>query len=134
MNTRSAQIPTKDLKRPSELADSTSDFRLKDLRALKIQYNNVGNPFENSPTLRYTPTPGVGVPSAYPVSLLIKNKNKEQLLDMQQNENMANDLNDEERTLAEHVSNVLIKEFAKAGKRERITDAFVNYLLGVLRF
>ncbi|CAG8551504.1 2619_t:CDS:2 [Diversispora eburnea] len=39
-----------------------------------------------------------------------------------------------ERTLAGYISNVLMKELADAKKRERVTDSFVNYLLGILEF
>jgi len=118
--TRSRQVPTSALRKPSELADSTSDFRPKDLMALNIVYTNSN---ESNPTS-----------SSFDQSLMIKEMDKNQLLYMWDNESMGSHLNSKQRTLAEHVSKVLVQELASAGKREKSTDAFVNFLLSALEF
>ncbi len=120
-NTRSGQMPSSALRRPRDLVDSTSDFRLKDLTALNIVYENM---VEWSPIL----------PDNLDNNLMIANMSKERLVSMWTDDSVAGGLNAEEHTIAEYVSNVLIKELADAGKREKITDAFVNYLLGALKF
>lgn len=128
-NTKSRQIPTSGLRKPSELADSTSYFRPKDLIALNIVYINDDTILlpidQQSNTMLYR---------EYDDNLLIKGMNRDQLLHMWHDESLGSHLNNEQRTLAEHVSKVLIQEMASAGKRERSTDAFVNYLLGALKF
>jgi hypothetical protein len=120
-STRSGQNPSSSLRRPSDLVDSTSDFRFKDLKALNIVYENM------------TLWPLI-LQDDFNRSLLIDNMSKDILVSMWNNESLASHLNPKQHTVAEYVSEVLIKEMASAGKREKITDAFVNYLLGALEF
>jgi len=122
-HTRSGQTFSSALKRPSDLVDSTSDFRFKDLTALRIIYENAKEWPINKTII-----------GDFSISLMIANMSREKLVSMWSDSNVACNLNAEEHTIAEYVSNVLIKELASAGKREKITDAFVNYLLGALKF
>ncbi|RIB02701.1 hypothetical protein C2G38_2124711 [Gigaspora rosea] len=111
------------LKRPSELADNTSEFRRKDLSALNIHYvNGAIEMFEDTPDFSYN------------TSLLLRNAKKDQLFFAWEDDSLTEGWNNKERALARYMSNVLLKEIADAEKRERVTDSFVNYLLGVLEF
>ncbi|CAG8707937.1 5200_t:CDS:1, partial [Ambispora leptoticha] len=71
---------------------------------------------------------------SYNTSLLLRNASKDQLLGVWTDDSFTKGWNNKERALARYISNVLIKELASAGKRERVTDSFVNFLLGVLEF
>ncbi|CAG8778152.1 26642_t:CDS:1 [Dentiscutata erythropus] len=71
---------------------------------------------------------------SYNKSLLLRDVNKDFLIGVWDNDSLTEGWNSEERALARYISNVLIKERASAGKRERVTDSFVNYLLGLLKF
>ncbi|RHZ66584.1 hypothetical protein Glove_306g44 [Diversispora epigaea] len=124
---RSSQEPNIDLTNPSELANSTSEFRRKDINALNIHYRNgsiemFGDVFKNMPNFLYN------------TSLLLRDADKDLLFNVFDNDTLTNGWNDDERALARYISNVLIKERADAEKRERVTDSFVNFLLGLLRF
>jgi len=121
----SGSMPTTKLRKPYDLADSTSDFRPKDLDALNIWYENDLSYDQISHHDKILPRYN---------DLLMNDVDRERLLHVENEEGSAEDMNDAQRTLAGYVSRVLIKEMAKAGKRERVTDAFVNYLLGTLRF
>ncbi|KAF0452289.1 hypothetical protein F8M41_001927 [Gigaspora margarita] len=118
-----SQEPSTGLRRPLDLADSTSDFRWKDLNALNIHYyNGAIEMFEDTPDF------------SYDTSFLLRNAKKEQFFYAWDDDSLTEGWNDEERSLARYMSNVLLKEISSAGKRERVTDSFVNFLLGVLKF
>ncbi|CAG8840871.1 45800_t:CDS:1, partial [Gigaspora margarita] len=122
-NQKTSQEPNTGLRRPSELADSTNDFRWKDLSALNIHYGNGAiEMFEDTPDFLYN------------TSLLLRNAKKEQLFNAWDNDSLTEGWNNEKRSLARYMSNVLLKERSSAEKRERVTDSFVNFLLGVLKF
>ncbi|CAG8764344.1 24951_t:CDS:2, partial [Gigaspora rosea] len=71
---------------------------------------------------------------SYNTSLLLRNANKDQLFGVWTDDSLTEDWHNKERTLARYVSNVLMKELGSAGKREKVTDSFVNFLLSVLKF
>ncbi|RHZ81017.1 hypothetical protein Glove_128g6 [Diversispora epigaea] len=124
-HTRSGQEPSADLRSPSGLVNRTSEFRWKDLRALNIYYENGDiKMFGELPTFSYN----------YNKSLDLRNVNKDLLLNVFDNDALTRGWNDEERALARYISNVLAKERADAGRREKVTDSFVNFLLVTLRF
>lgn len=118
-----SQEPSTGLRSPSELADNTSDFRRKDLNALNIHYaDGAIEMFENTPDF------------SYDTSLLLRNANKDQLFGAWADDSLTEGWNNKERSLARYMSNVLMKEISSAEKRERVTDSFVNFILGVLKF
>ncbi|CAG8753779.1 5701_t:CDS:2, partial [Racocetra fulgida] len=93
------------LRNPSELADSTSEFRRKDLSALNIHYaNGAIEMFEDTPDFSYN------------TSLLLRNANKDQLFGAWADASLTEGWNNKERALARYMSNVLIKEFSSAEK------------------
>ncbi|RHZ50546.1 hypothetical protein Glove_495g46 [Diversispora epigaea] len=120
---RSGQESNTGLRNPSELVNSTSEFGRKDIKALDIQYLN-GNMrmFEAMPD------------SPYDDSLLVQNVNKKQLYDFFTDDSFIKNWNNKEKALAGYISDVLMKEFSNAGKCEKVTDSFVNFLLGGLEF
>ncbi|CAH1766281.1 4961_t:CDS:2 [Entrophospora sp. SA101] len=71
---------------------------------------------------------------AYDDSLPLRNTNGQQLFNVWIDDTPTVGWGNKERTLAEYISEILLKEYAEAGKRERVTDSFVNFLLGVLEF
>ncbi|RHZ51731.1 hypothetical protein Glove_471g5 [Diversispora epigaea] len=91
--TRFDQKPSIKLNSPLQLADSTSEFRWRDIRALNINYRN-GD---------------------------IKMFGELQVISFN-------------TSLPSYISDVLVKELAEAGKREKVIDNFVNFLLGILKF
>src|SRR5690242_9194943 len=99
--TRSGQESSIDLTSPSELANSTSEFRWKDIKALNIHYRNSSiDMFGDMPNFSYN------------TSLLLRDVNKDLLFNVFDNDNLTRGWNDDERALARYVSNVLIKEQA----------------------
>src|SRR5688572_8855791 len=96
---RSAQEPSTDLRSPSELVDSTTEFRRKDISALNIHYVNGSiEMFEDAPNFSYN------------TSLLLRNANKDQLFGVWTDDSLTEGWNNKERTLARYISNVLVKE------------------------
>ncbi|CAG8805117.1 25247_t:CDS:2 [Dentiscutata erythropus] len=111
------------MRTPSELSDSTNEFRLKNINALNICFGDGADAmFGDKPDFLYE------------AILLLQDTNKDFLIGVWDNDSLTEGWNSKERALASYISNVLIKEHASAGKRERVTDSFVNYLLGVLEF
>ncbi|RHZ54034.1 hypothetical protein Glove_431g37 [Diversispora epigaea] len=122
-HTRSVQEPSTDLRSPSELVDSTSEFRRKDIIALNIHYaKGTIEMFEDTQNLKYN------------TSLLLHGANKDQLFGAWINDSLTQGWNNKEKALARYILNVLIKELLSAEKHEKVTDSFVNFLLGVLEF
>ncbi|CAG8796487.1 16034_t:CDS:1, partial [Racocetra persica] len=117
------QEPSTGLRSPLELADSTNEFRRKDISALNIHYvEGVIKMFEDISDFSYN------------TSLLLQNANRDQLFGAWADDSLTEGWNNKERSLARYISNILIKECASAEKHEKVTDSFVNFILGVLEF
>lgn len=71
---------------------------------------------------------------SYNTRLLLRGADKDVLFNVYKDSTLTEGWNKKERTLAGYISEVLVKELAEAGRRERVTDDFVNFLLGVLEF
>ncbi|CAG8763367.1 21135_t:CDS:2, partial [Dentiscutata erythropus] len=109
------------LRNPSELADSTSEFRPRHLSALNIHYGDraIGM-FGDMPSFSYSN------------SLLLRNANKDQLFGAWADDSLTEGWNNKERTLARYISNVLMKEIASAGRHERVTNSFKSNLFVIV--
>src|SRR6266511_791647 len=94
--TRSSQVPSRNLRRPSDLSNSTRGFRWRDIKALNIY-------FENGDDKMF----GNMVNVSYKQSLLLRNMDKDELFRVWDNDTLTNN---KERALAKYISRVLIKE------------------------
>jgi len=123
-NTRSGRTPNGKLDDPRQLPNSASEFYPIHRRSLNIQYENV-----------YKIEDILNIPSVqYDNSLLIKNLTRDELIIIGHRYDILNTLNDDEKTLALYLHKVLQNDPYTTGVRENLTDSFVNYLLGEIRF
>lgn len=109
------------LQSPDQLSSCTSDFRPIDARSLNVRYIDT----EDLDDLLIPLATNVQRPR----HLLIRNLNKDHILAADR----FDELDDDERTVAEYLRRILLNELPGAETRESRTDTFVNLLLTDLR-
>ena len=123
-NTRSRRIPSGKLSDPRQLPSNASEFGPIHRHSLNIHYENV---YKIEDILNASHV-------QYDSSLLIKNLTKDELFIIGHKYDILNTLSDDEKTLALYLHKVLQNDPLTTGVRENLTDSFINYLLGELRF